>query len=348
MKQFALTFFICALAFKTYTQAKQYKFEIRMEIDNGRTDLAPNFSLMFDHVIQQASLTGIVYYTPPNNSNTIKIEVVDDKGYAIAGDNVINLPQDPSLTTTIVIRKLSNTDQALKEYNKSLNATLKKLNVTISELDSLKNANRSLYEEVDRMNDSILKIVTKNYQVSENDLRTAKEIMDAREKYFNAISSSLEGYLNEGKDVKDAYKTILAFSLEDPRSFRQLDSIVPIYNNAYNLLNNNYREYEAAVNSYWQSSELSLGFHNVYDFAINNIHRTAIIPLNDAVTVKMNLYIHEENKRKREDLKKDLTSSLNSLVMTLDNNLNILDSKIKEYIVRLEMQKDVLPQNLQL
>jgi hypothetical protein len=327
-----------------HPQSSQYKFEIKIQIDNDRTNSAPNFSLKFDNALLQANTLGIIFFTPASNSRQVKIEPVDEREYMIIGADVIPLPADPSLTTTIIVRKPTNKDQALKEYNKSLNATLKKLNITANELDSLKSINRSLYEQATRLNDSILKIITQHYKISEKDLKTAKEIMDGRERYFNEISSSLEGYVNEGKDVKDVYKTILAFSLENPFTFKQLDSIVPIYNKFYNLLNNNYREYEAAITSYWQSSELSLAFHNVYDFAINNIHKAAILPLNDAVTLKMNQYIHEKNKRKREELKESLANSLTSIIPTLDNNLNILDSKVKEYILRLEMQKDILPQ----
>jgi hypothetical protein len=96
------------------------------------------------------------------------------------------------------------------------------------------------------------------------------------------------------------------------------------------------------VETYWESPELASGFHNVFDYAINNIHRTNILILNTLFIQKANMYIHEKNKKKRKDLKDQITGTLNTILPILDNNLVVLETKTKYIIGKLEEERQIL------
>jgi hypothetical protein len=234
-----------------------------------------------------------------------------------------------------MLHKKSVTEKAYKTLVQMLN----KKNIYIGDAISKNTkANESMKQAID----SVLKVVTQKYKISNSDLRKASEILAGREKYFNLISASLEGYLNEAKDIRDIFKNMLAFSLENPKSFLLFDSAIRVYNSSYNELNTNNNEYEKAVETYWESPELASGFHNVFDYAINDIHRTNILNLNTLFIQKANSYIHEKNKRTRKELKEQITNTLNSITPILDNNLVVLENKIKYIIGKLEVEREIL------
>lgn len=49
------------------------------------------------------------------------------------------------------------------------------------------------------------------------------------------------------------FKNMLAFSLDNPKSFFLFDSAIKVYNASYNDLNTYNNEYEKAVETYWKS-----------------------------------------------------------------------------------------------
>jgi hypothetical protein len=107
-------------------------------------------------------------------------------------------------------------------------------------------------------------------------------------------------------------------------------------------LNTYNNEYEKAVETYWGSPELASGFHNVFDYGINDIHRTNILALNTLFIQKANMYIHEKNKKKRKDLKEQIAATLSSILPVLDNNLVVLENKTKYIIGKLEVEREIL------
>jgi hypothetical protein len=318
-------------------QVRQFAFKVEELLDNNATRTASNIEILFDGLRQKAGPDGMINFTPAINRKEVAVSMPDQRQYIIIGSATIPLPEDPGLGITITIRKPTQKEQAILQVGRDL----KKLDIKIDQLDSIRKNDYAQYLEMTRMMDSVYQIVTRQFRISESDLRSATEKMRGRDKYFVIISSSLESYLNEAKDIRDIFKTMLDFSLENPRSFRLFDSTIRVYNKAYNDLNGNNDEYEKAVANFWDSDDLSLGFHNVFDFAINDTHRAGIIPLNAQLIPRANSYIHERSKSRRKALKVEITAILNTVIPVLDNNLPILENKIRYYLGKLESQKNV-------
>jgi hypothetical protein len=297
-------------------------YALRIEFLNASKPAAL-FEIILNGHRMKANTEGMIYYTRNTGSNNISISMAD-ADYLVAGPSTISYPENQESITTIVLHKKTNIEQAYSSYVKTLN----KLNIAIGQ------SNKQI--------DSVLKIVTGKYQISESDLRNATEILNGRDKYFKSITYALEGYLNEAKDIRDIFKNMLSFSLENPRSFVLFDSTIAVYNSFYSLLNNNSNEYEKGVETYWHSPELAMGFHNVFDYAINTIHRSTILNLNTQVNQKANEYIHEQNKKRRKELKTEIIATLNTIVPVLDNNLVVLENKVKYHIGKLEANREII------
>lgn len=315
-------------------QTNQYTFQIAYLMADNSTIPASLFELTFNGHAVKANSSGIVFFTRENASKDILISL-RDSNYVVISPKSIGFPEDPRFITTIVLHKKTETEKAYKTLVKMLD----KKNIYIGDAIS-KNTKAS--QKMQEAIDSVLKVVTQKYKISNNDLRRASEILAGRDKYFNLISASLEGYLNEAKDIRDIFKNMLSFSLENPKSFFLFDSAIKVYNNSYNDLNTYNNEYEKAVETYWESAELASGFHNVFDYAINDIHRTNILALNTLFIQKANMYIHEKNKKKRKELKEQITLTLNSVLPILDNNLVVLENKTKYIIGKLEEEREIL------
>jgi hypothetical protein len=315
-------------------QTNLYTFQISYLMADNSTIPASLFELAFNGHEVKANSSGIVFFTRENGTNTVLISL-RDSNYAVISPKTIGFPEDPKFITTIVLHKKSETEKA---YN-TLVKMLDKKNINISDAIS-KNTKASVKMQGEI--DSVLKVVSQKFKITNDDLRKASEILAGRDKYFNLISASLEGYLNEAKDIRDIFKNMLAFSLDNPKSFFLFDSAIKVYNNSYNDLNTYNNEYEKAVATYWGSPELASGFHNVFDYAINDIHRTNILALNTLFIQRANMYMHEKNKKKRKDLKDQIIATLNSITPILDNNLVVLENKTGYIIGKLQEERQIL------
>jgi len=86
-----------------------------------------------------------------------------------------------------------------------------------------------------------------------------------------------------------------------------------------------------------------MGFHNVIDFALNDIHRATIIPLNTTIISKANEYNMERKRKRKEELKKELQAGLDMIIPILDNDLGILSDKVQSCIAKLAANKNLFP-----
>ncbi len=325
-------------------QSKTYTIKVRLQVDNNLEKDAAYIELYINGSFSKAKNDGTIYYTSKKAEDEITLQIADERDYVLTGNSTIPLPLNADKAITVFVRKPNTKEQAFAELKKSIS----KLDLKNNQLDSIRKSNIQLYNQLSKqlsdLRDSILKSITQSYKISETDLRSASEILEGRDKYFNLVTLALEGYLDEAKDVKDCFKTMLAFSLENMHTFIAFDSTRKVYNHFYNLLNNNHNEYERAISNYWKNEELAIGFNNVFDYAINDIHRTIIIPQNDSLILKLNMYLGEKDKKKKIELKSQLSNTLNAIIPQLTNNLAILDNKIKGYVIKLASQKNILPQ----
>jgi len=326
----------------TAAQSVSYSLKVEMLISNTQKKAAGNINLLINGTRQTTDPQGMIYITLNKSEQSIRVDAPDENDFVLAESSrngVIDLPANTGAIVSIFIR---NPNQKEKAYIE-LNSFYRNNRIEKAQLDSIKNADFARYEQIIRMQDSIYAVITKHYKISETDLRNASEIMDGRDLYFRKVSHALQGYLNEAKDVRDGFKKLIEFSLENQKAFQLLDSTIRAYNDSYNRLNKSHDEYERAIENYWKSFELGMGFHNVIDFALNDIHRATIIPLNTTIISKANEYNMERKRKRKEELKKELQAGLDMIIPILDNDLGILSDKVQSCIAKLAANKNLFP-----
>jgi hypothetical protein len=313
---------------------QEYSFEIRIWNSTGVSQPAAHFEMKFNRLDRKANANGVIYFTRPVGTTILQLETTD-KDYSILGSTNIPYPENPTIPVQITIHRKTDVEAAGNEVMRRL----KNANMDLGEI---KTSINFFNKESKQLLDSILLIVTKEYKIPEEEIRGAAELLHQKDKYFNEISILLEGFLNEVKDVRDIFKHMTESILENPKSFHLLDSTVRAYNYFYSELNSKNNEYEKAVEIFWRSQELALSFHNVFDYAINNVHRTSILPLNEKVMVQMRSYIREPNKRNRKSMRDELLIRLDIIIPVLDNGVTVLETKIRYLIGRLIAQKELV------
>ena len=282
----------------------------------------------------KANANGKIYLSVAAGSKLFSVKTTDPQNYLLIGSGTIGLPADPSTEIVITLRKPKNSEKGLARVM----SDMKKLNINISNLDSLRKTDNARYARVLQIQDSLLKVVTDMYALSEAELRSDLERMNGRDKYYPQITAALETYLNEAKDIKDVFKLMASFAMENPASILMFDSTIRVYNEAYNVLNANNNEYEKAVADFWKSNELAYGFRNLFDYAINTIHRSEILHLNTELNPKINGYIHEKRQKKRKKLKEEIMAALSMIIPRLENDLTVLETKTRTYLGKLDAQ----------
>jgi len=162
-------------------QTNQYIFQIAYLMPDNTTMPASLFELTFNGHEVKANSSGVVFFTRENSSRSILISL-RDSNYVVISPKTIAFPEDASFITTIVLHKKTETEKAYKTLVKMLD----KKNIYIGDAISKNTkANQKMQEEID----SVLKVVTQKYKISNNDLRRASEILAGRDKYFNLISA---------------------------------------------------------------------------------------------------------------------------------------------------------------
>lgn len=207
----------------------------------------------------------------------------------------------------------------------------------LRQLDSIRNDLKeahagNLDQVLVQRQDSILALAKKNYSISDADLRTAREVMEGRDHNFNRISVGLNNYLNQAKNLKDAFAQIAAFAFNNAKALKLLDSTIYLYSAAYDTLNNNHAAWEQAIRNFWFSAELALNFQNVIDFTLNDLHREYFLILNEEVIHQINAFLNESNTKKKNALKQSVISQINAVIPQLNNRLNILDTKTNIFL----------------
>lgn len=207
---------------------------------------------------------------------------------------------------------------------------LKQLDSVRHDLKQAKVAN--LDQELLKRQDSLLSVARKKYAITDADLRTAREVMEGRERNFSRISTALNNYLNQAKNLRDALEQLGRFALDNPKAFRLLDSTIYLYSAAYDSINSNHVAWQQAIRNYWFSGELALGFQNVTDFTLNDLHREYFLTLNEDIIRQINAYLNESNRKKKKALRETVISSINSVLPHLDSRLAILDTKTNMFL----------------
>ncbi len=303
-------------------QITRYKFTIRYEDNNphkygiiiiNRQEVSTDGNGHGEVNIQNSEATAIV---ASPNTNIFKIK------YPV--NFVVNLPKNPSVAIDILLEKakkiekpvtpadIARLQKAQEQYLKSKDAQLVK---------SFEEYNRRLYDSIS----VLLKTRTFNKE----------KIIAGRMEFLPQISKTLDHYLNEAKDFKDAF-SVMAISLNNKQAYDQLAAATYSYNEIFELINANKSTYEQAISSYWDSKELALKFSNLTEYALEEIHKPYILEINDAFIARLYGCANEKNRKRKKELEAEIAGDIQKHSQSLSKRLGSLGERIAAFLAILK------------
>lgn len=156
-------------------------------------------------------------------------------------------------------------------------------------------------------------VATRNVAVSNKD--------DA----YPVISSTLTDYINEAKDLKDAFQFLGIQATESRQALAKLTDALEQYNRAFEKLNKERLTYEKYVDIFWKRDILTLEFKNLMDYALGDLHGVNILTLNQKLST-INDIANARIKR-TGDAKKELAKDISEEVPRLDKRLQELERR---------------------
>ena len=161
-------------------------------------------------------------------------------------------------------------------------------------------------------------------------------VIGNKEEAYPEISNTIINYINEAKDLKDAFQFSAQQALESRQALKSLSDAVDQYNLAYEKLNKERFTYEKYVDSYWKKDILTLEFKNLMDYAIGDLHSVNILTLSQKIRVMNDLYQgHIKGAKRINETKKELTRDIHIEVIQLDKRLQELERRANRVLYSL-------------
>ncbi|MEO8793920.1 MAG: hypothetical protein ABI390_00565 [Daejeonella sp.] len=292
-------------------QTTTYKFRIRFANYSALSNT--KFLINGQQLITDPQ--GIISISIPNQITFANIGSVNPQLYKIdyPPEGRAYLPKDNSVFADIFVSKPG------PDIGKLVIREISRMNANSDAL-----LVKKLQEETRRGYDSIVQLLSSKNNIDE------KMLAKGRMEFYPLISSALNQYLNEARDANDAFFTINK-SLDNDGAFKQFANSILSYNDIYQLLNGNKNAYEQAINTYWNSKELSLKFSNLMDFSLEEIHKPYFLEINYNFLDRIYQYNAEQNKSRKKELGKTLSADISQHSASLSRRLNILGERIASF-----------------
>lgn len=308
------------MALGAFCQSIRYRFRVRYE------DYSPLANAAFS-INGQSLYTdnrGIIDLSIPGRLNYAYVESGNNKTYAIKYpvDGRALLPRDSTEFVDVFISRpaasVMVTRSDLKEFSASIREREETADAVL--MKKLEEQNRRIY-------DSLIVLFRGN---AVDDARLSK----GRLEFFPLISHTLNHYLNEARDLNDAFLAVGA-ALNNRGAYEQLSGAIYNYNSIYEFLNANKSTYEQAIYTYWNSKELSLKFSSLIDFTLDEIHKAYILDINFTFIERLYGHHHETNRKTKRELAEQLEKDIRERYGVVGRRLNILGERISAFVTLL-------------
>ncbi|HEX6892366.1 MAG TPA: hypothetical protein VF141_16780 [Chryseolinea sp.] len=147
----------------------------------------------------------------------------------------------------------------------------------------------------------------------------------SKDEAFPLISATINDYLNEAKDFKDAFQMLGVKATESRQANAHLVEAIEQYGRAFEKLNKNRLTYEKYVSTFWKNDVESFEFKSLMDYILGDVHNVNILTLNQKINTINDIAgakIKKPGEKKRE-LEKDISEE----VLRLDKQLQELDRR---------------------
>ena len=147
----------------------------------------------------------------------------------------------------------------------------------------------------------------------------------SKDEAFPLISATVNDYLNEAKDFKDAFQMLGLQATESRQAHARLTEAVEQYNRAFEKLNKERLTYEKYVATFWNNDVESFEFKSLMDYILGDVHNVSILTLNQKINTINDIAggkVKKAGEKKRE-LEKDISEE----VLRLEKQLQELDRR---------------------
>jgi hypothetical protein len=158
----------------------------------------------------------------------------------------------------------------------------------------------------------------------------------SKDEAYPEMANSLTDYINEAKDLKDAFQFLIPQAMESRQALAKLTDAMEQYNRAFEKLNRERLTYEKYVGIFWKRDILTLEFKSLMDYALGETHSVNILTLNQKVTA-INDVVNNRVKRPGE-VKKELTKDIGEEVIRLDKRLQELERRTNRILYDLSQE----------
>jgi hypothetical protein len=320
MRAFFTIMLLLITALPAFSQTIRYKFRVRYE------DYSPlaNAAFSINGQALRTDTRGIIDLSIPGRLSYAYVESGDNKAYNIKYpvDGRAMLPKDSMEFVDIFITRPGGSVIITRSDMKALAASLNehRHSAEAALMKKLEEQNRRIY-------DSLVVLFRTNAM---DDARLTK----GRLEFFPLISNTLNHYLNEARDLNDAFAALGA-ALNNKGAYDQLSGAIYNYNSIYEFLNANKSTYEQAIYTYWNSKELSLKYSSLIDFTLDEIHKSYILDINFTFIERLYDHNEETNKKKKREMEDELKKDIQERYAVVGRRLNILGERISAFVTLL-------------
>src|ERR1700709_1734825 len=239
MKAIIGIMFFCSVWLCSYGQTVAFKGQL---INNNV--VVKNYTVIINGKPATTDDSGVFTTAIDNKVTQVNIQP-SDKSYIIAYPTAgrVLVPKDPALLTQIVMEGFQSNDK-IKTY--------------LTSLSQLKDAARKGQSETKALQIKIDSIAAnlKKLGYTNDDLRIAREKQDGIDLFYPEISSTLQNYIFQAQNVKNAFLYTSNYAFNNSNALIQLAQNTNAYNLAFEKLNTNYPTYSKKIADYWDNPSL--------------------------------------------------------------------------------------------
>ncbi len=155
-------------------------------------------------------------------------------------------------------------------------------------------------------------------QVEVEELRIAAQRESDRVRAFTPISVAIERYVTEANDLQNAFIFISDEAFRNAAAFTELKNAILEYNGACDTLNSHRAAFESTVGSYWKSEKISSDLRDLFDYALGEVHRVRILPLNNTLGPISDIRNGRAGKQSQEMVTAEIKTAVRDLAPRLE------------------------------
>lgn len=232
------------------------------------------------------------------------------------------VPVDENKSTEFIVGD-SPKDVLTKAVAKSNNEIKERLSKLGVKQDAIEQTLTAFRNEIQQMSDIKL-----------SDLRDQIDLDAKRTEFYPVLASAINDYINEAKDIKDAFKFTSQHAFDDNQALQVLVGAVESYNVAFEEINKKHAGYEKTVLDLWQSEAKAGEVRELFNYALGELHSANIFTLNLKIK-DINDYNRGHYKGSKKAFKETITREIETTELQLERRLDELNKRAQVVLSKL-------------